>query len=98
MPSVSSRICTRVSVSISYDDNDYTTGTSYVLNTDGTNLGRYLLINRRLLPEEREGFYMGTSDLQYIDQHIFKEIKTRQKKDVAWIGSKKHKVLSRKTG
>ena len=29
MQSVSSRICTRVAVSISYDDNHYTTGTSY---------------------------------------------------------------------
>ena len=29
MQSVSSRIWTRVAVSISYDDNDYTTGTSY---------------------------------------------------------------------
>ena len=28
MQSVSSRIWTRVAVSISYDDNDYTTGTS----------------------------------------------------------------------
>ena len=28
MQSVSSRIYTRVAVSISYDDNDYTTGTS----------------------------------------------------------------------
>ncbi len=28
MQSVSSRICTRVAVSISYDDNHYTTGTS----------------------------------------------------------------------
>ena len=30
MPSVSSRIWTRVVVSISYDDNHYTTGTSYI--------------------------------------------------------------------
>ena len=30
MQSVSSRIWTRVAVSISYDDNNYTTGTSYV--------------------------------------------------------------------
>ena len=29
MQSISSRIWTRVAVSISYDDNDYTTGTSY---------------------------------------------------------------------
>ena len=29
MQSVSSRIWTRVAVSISYDDNHYTTGTSY---------------------------------------------------------------------
>ena len=29
MQSVSSRIWTRVAVSISYDDNDYTTDTSY---------------------------------------------------------------------
>ena len=31
MQSVSSRIWTRVAVSISYDDNDYTTGTSITL-------------------------------------------------------------------
>ena len=31
MPSVSSRIWTRVSVSISYDDNHYTTGTSKII-------------------------------------------------------------------
>ena len=31
MQSVSSRIWTRVAVSISYDDNDYTTGTSLVV-------------------------------------------------------------------
>ena len=30
MQSISSRIWTRVAVSISYDDNDYTTGTSEV--------------------------------------------------------------------
>ena len=30
MQSVSSRIWTRVAVSISYDDNDYTTGTSVI--------------------------------------------------------------------
>ena len=33
MQSVSSRIWTRVAVSISYDDNDYTTGTSKVTTT-----------------------------------------------------------------
>ena len=32
MQSVSSRIWTRVAVSISYDDNDYTTGTSSNIN------------------------------------------------------------------
>ena len=31
MQSVSSRIWTRVAVFISYDDNDYTTGTSYMV-------------------------------------------------------------------
>ena len=31
MQSVSSRVWTRVAVSISYDDNDYTTGTSLKL-------------------------------------------------------------------
>ena len=35
MQSVSSRIWTRVAVSISYDDNDYTTGTSMMDNNDG---------------------------------------------------------------
>ena len=30
MQSVTSRIWTRVAVSISYDDNDYTTGTSFL--------------------------------------------------------------------
>ena len=33
MQSVSSRIWTRVAVSISYDDNHYTTGTSILSNT-----------------------------------------------------------------
>ena len=33
MQSVSSRIWTRVAVSISYDDNDYTTGTSETIGT-----------------------------------------------------------------
>ena len=32
MQSASSRIWTRVAVSISYDDNHYTTGTSYVFH------------------------------------------------------------------
>ena len=35
MQSVSSRIWTRVAVSISYDDNDYTTGTSSNYGTLG---------------------------------------------------------------
>ena len=34
MQSVSSRICTRVAVSISYDDNHYTTGTSLNIGND----------------------------------------------------------------
>ena len=34
MPSVSSRIWTRVTVSISYDDNHYTTGTSILSHSD----------------------------------------------------------------
>ena len=34
MQSVSSRIWTRVAVSISYDDNNYTTGTNLLLNRD----------------------------------------------------------------
>ena len=34
MQSVSSRIWTRVAVSISYDDNDYTTGTSITTSDD----------------------------------------------------------------
>ena len=37
MQSVSSRIWTRVAVSISYDDNDYTTGTSTKHNFDNLN-------------------------------------------------------------
>ena len=36
MQSFSSRIWTRVTVSISYDDNHYTTGTSYNNNDDGS--------------------------------------------------------------
>ena len=35
MQSVSSRIWTHVAVSISYDDNDYTTGTSNILELIG---------------------------------------------------------------
>ena len=38
MQSVSSRIWTRVAVSISYDNNDYTTGTS--IGTDGATESR----------------------------------------------------------
>ena len=34
MQSVSSRIWTRVAVSISYDDNNYTTGTSVIYTPD----------------------------------------------------------------
>ena len=34
MQSVSSKIWTRVAVSISYDDDDYTTGTSWVVAPD----------------------------------------------------------------
>ena len=34
MQSVSSRIWTRVAVSISYDDNHYTTGTFYLIADD----------------------------------------------------------------
>ena len=40
MQSVSSRIWTRVAVSISYDDNDYTTGTSkYTTGTSNISTG-----------------------------------------------------------
>ena len=38
MQSVSSRIWTRVAVSISNDDNDYTTGTSYFFANDNLRL------------------------------------------------------------
>ena len=41
MQSVSSRIWTRVAVSISYDDNHYTTGTSYGIST----IVGYLMLN-----------------------------------------------------
>ena len=47
MQSVSSRIWTRVAVSISYDDNDYTTGT-------GEKIGRYLNLARELKSLEHE--------------------------------------------
>ena len=41
MQSVSSRIWTRVAVSISYDDNDYTTGTSkYIIHDNLSLVGR----------------------------------------------------------
>ena len=39
MQSVSSRIWTRVAVSISYDDNDYTTGTSIDVEADKPQFG-----------------------------------------------------------
>ena len=35
MKSVSSRIWTRIAVSISYDDNHFTTGTSLTINDEG---------------------------------------------------------------
>ena len=34
MQSVSSRVWTRVAVSISYDDNDYTMGTSFIFDNE----------------------------------------------------------------
>ena len=42
----------------------------------------YSLISRKLFPKEQKGSYKGrseTGDLLYIDQHIFKESKTRRK-------------------
>ena len=50
MQSVSSRIWTRVAVSISYDDNHYTTGTSFelfnnIFSAGFTNLKQYSLLN-----------------------------------------------------
>ena len=41
MLSVSSRIWTRVAVSISYDDNYYTTGTSTFFNTSKLKVSSY---------------------------------------------------------
>ena len=38
MQSVLSEIWTRVAVSISYDDNNYTTGTSFTIYTEKLNL------------------------------------------------------------
>ena len=53
----------------------------------------YSLISRGLLPEEQKGCHKGTGgtrELQYIDPHIFKENKTRQKNAaMAWIDYKK---------
>ena len=51
------------------------------------------LISRRLLPEEQKICLKetrGIEDLQYIDQHIYNESKTRrQSLDMAWIDNKK---------
>ena len=44
MQSVSSRIWTRVAVSISYDDNDYTTGTSKPQNIHAFSSTRDLVV------------------------------------------------------
>ena len=52
MQSVSSRIWTRVNVSISYDDNHYTTGTSTVESPRIEELGKYI-INERLWKSDR---------------------------------------------
>ena len=56
MQSVSSRIWTRVAVSISYDDNHYTTGTSLVEGDDirfitgiGGTLERHIAVQNALL-------------------------------------------------
>ena len=53
MQSVSSRIWTYVAVSISYDDNDYTTGTSTLTSETNKNLKKNnvnkLLSNDRLI-------------------------------------------------
>ena len=47
----------------------------------------YSQISRRLFPEEQSWYHKGTrgtGDLQYIDQHILKESKTRRD-DVDWL-------------
>ena len=46
MQSVSSRIWTRVTVSNSYDDNHYSTGTSFVLNDISTSKSWYVIENK----------------------------------------------------
>ena len=45
MQSVSSRIWTRVAVSISYDDNHYTMGTSFVVSYGLSTIVGYLITN-----------------------------------------------------
>ena len=56
MQSVSSRIWTRVAVSISYDDNHYTTGTSlfffFFLYNDISTFVGYLIIKCILVKEQ----------------------------------------------
>ena len=47
MQSVSSRILTRVAVSISYDDNDYTTGTSIELLVIHDNTWNHLSVRKK---------------------------------------------------
>ena len=48
MQSVLSRIWTRIAVFISYDDNDYTTGTSIAISVDETLLPREVNLSTSL--------------------------------------------------
>ena len=83
MLSVSSRIWTRVTVSISYDDNQYTTGTSIREEF-------YCLSIRSVqFPEEQKSCQKrtrGTGGPLYIEEHIFKESKAKRKNvAMTWI-------------
>ena len=62
----------------------------------------YSQISRGKFSEEQKGYHKGTrrtGDLQYIDQHIHKESKTRRKNLVKrGLTTKRHKIWSHSAG
>ena len=64
MQSVSSRIWTRVAVFISYDDNNYTTGTSILLTI--TTSGCLIIMIKNFFPSEMTGGFSLESEWQQV--------------------------------
>ena len=61
MQSVSSRIWTRVAVSISYDDNDYTTGTSSWVIMEKFKDNKKIMKAGYEVAARESGFYLSVS-------------------------------------